>query len=295
MPIESHPSFTEPDADAVLWRYMNFAKFASLVLKQALWLSNLEILAAMDPYEGALPNKNFRHRNWRSPADIPTEDLAIMKNTRYTNKNDEAIADKLRRVKEIRDLHIRQSFAYRKSYYASCWHASPHESAAMWSIYSQTGAGLAITSSVARMRKTFKDFKGSLYVGKVNYLDYDADAIDTENSFNVVLHKRKHFEHEREVRMVFWDTDVTHKTIRVPHPATGHIVDASAGREIEEIEKMEVRPGLGLACSLADLIDTVWVAPTAPAWLSQTVESLCHVMRLEDKVKISSMLSEPTR
>ena len=39
-----------------IWRYMDFAKFVSLLSRRELYFCNLEVLAATDPHEGMLSN-----------------------------------------------------------------------------------------------------------------------------------------------------------------------------------------------------------------------------------------------
>ena len=50
---KEHEAFTPPLSDTVLWRYMDFTKFVSLLEKQALFFARAD---KHDPFEGAWPN-----------------------------------------------------------------------------------------------------------------------------------------------------------------------------------------------------------------------------------------------
>ena len=49
---EEHPAFSPPSDDAVLWRYMDFTKFVSLLDRSALFFARADKLN--DPFEGSV-------------------------------------------------------------------------------------------------------------------------------------------------------------------------------------------------------------------------------------------------
>ena len=53
---EEHPVFNPPPDDAILWRYMDFTKFVSLLEKQALFFARADKLG--DSFEGSLSQVN---------------------------------------------------------------------------------------------------------------------------------------------------------------------------------------------------------------------------------------------
>ena len=57
---EEHPSFKSPPDDAVLWRYMDFTKFVSLLDKRALFFVRADKLG--DPFEGTITKVNVTAR-----------------------------------------------------------------------------------------------------------------------------------------------------------------------------------------------------------------------------------------
>ena len=55
-----------PGDDAVLWRYMDFAKFVDLLVSRTLWFSRVDRLG--DSREGLLTESEFTRLSKRSPA-----------------------------------------------------------------------------------------------------------------------------------------------------------------------------------------------------------------------------------
>lgn len=60
MPFKEHPEFLAPDnPTAKIWRYMDLAKFLSLLDRQALYFVRLDKLSKFDPFEGYYPHINL--------------------------------------------------------------------------------------------------------------------------------------------------------------------------------------------------------------------------------------------
>jgi hypothetical protein len=46
-----------------------------------------------------------------------------------------------------------------------------------------------------------------VFVGEVNYIDYDTQFFNAGQMLNYIVHKRLSFSHERELRAIFWEMD----------------------------------------------------------------------------------------
>ena len=67
-----HPDLNPPQDNAVLWRYMDFTKFVSLLDRRALYFSRADKLG--DPFEGSLSHINRLTRPHRlTQIGIPEE------------------------------------------------------------------------------------------------------------------------------------------------------------------------------------------------------------------------------
>lgn len=167
---KEHPVFNPPPDDAVLWRYMDFTKFVSLLDRSALFFARADKLG--DPFEGSLPN-------------------AIRAKARdFFQEHLECYRTMLKSIKESAKFML-----------ISCWHESEYESAAMWRLYSRETDGIAIRTEFDLFKKSLKcsqDFN----VGRINYIDYESDPLPHNDLLSVFLCKRKNFDHEHEVRAI---------------------------------------------------------------------------------------------
>ena len=165
---EEHPSFTLPEPESVLWRYMDFTKFVSLLETSSLYLVRADQLG--DPFEGSYPEPNVATRPHRYPEEFV-----------------EKISSGLLTAREM--------------IFISCWHESATESAAMWKLYSREQDGVAVRTDCQSLWESLMDTDNT-YIGRVSYIDYGRAIINEGNLFDPYLYKRHEFEHEREVRIV---------------------------------------------------------------------------------------------
>ena len=169
---EEHPNFEPPKNDAVLWRYMDFTKFVSLLETQSLFSARADKLG--DPFEGAYSKVNATLRPMLYEGKIPEFGLQQIA----------AVEKEARRFTTI-----------------NCWHEANHESAAMWRLYSRERDGIAIKTDFKSLNQSFT-CSDKIFIGKVNYVDYDTAFIPEGSLFFAYLHKRQSFEHEKEVRAI---------------------------------------------------------------------------------------------
>lgn len=160
------PFFEPPKSPkAKLWRYMDFAKFLSLLEDASLFFSSST--GFDDPYEGAASKGNDSMRGFvlsKAPHRRPGEDSI-----------------------DLNKVMI------------SCWYTSQHESAAMWSLYSKSSDAIAICTTFSTFRKLLP---ASAKVSLVKYVDYSRDWIPEEDPLYRFMHKRISFEHEHELRAI---------------------------------------------------------------------------------------------
>jgi hypothetical protein len=172
--IVNHPEFSQPEnTDAPLWRYMDLARFVSLVAKQALFFPKAALLG--DPLEGSYPRGNAALRSTYSERD--------------------ALRLERRRTAMIEETLV------------SCWHMNPGESAAMWEIYVREQRGIALRSTFADLIRSFKSDthvadKRKGHAGLVTYVNYGTDTFEETNHLKPFIRKRLSYEYEHEVRIV---------------------------------------------------------------------------------------------
>lgn len=304
MAFKRHSSFTPPPSEeSKLWRYMSLPKFLSLIQQNFLFMGNLERMAQEDKFEGVLPSANFVHRKWKSVDDVPLPILNKLKmNVIYHETGN--LQACLENHKEIQELRIRQAYAHRRSYFINCWHLNEYESLAMWDIYSRKDEGIAIISSESNFIDAFSAINSDIYGGIVKYADYDCPSftIDVDNGFNSILHKRASYDYEREYRLVFWDTEVTHTYIPtqiIEFNSNGErsisLGRASIGRSEEDIKNVEPEVSFNAKCDLNKLINEIYVSPSAPSWFFDIVSNIVEKYNVNVPVYHSKLANDPLR
>jgi hypothetical protein len=198
--------------DDVVWRYMRLERFLDLISTGKLRVGRLD--SFRDPWEG----------RWPEP---------IMK--KFGNMDLSKVSFKQRFILDP-DL-------YRTTVFANCWHASPHESAALWQIYSQN-SGLAIRSTIGRLKAALgKNPKPHFFIGKVSYVNFKTEITEAGSLTKGFL-KRKSFEYEKEIRILIIGQD--------PNHPDAHFLN----------------------CDLGTLVSEVYLSPESDDSLKGTVESV---------------------
>lgn len=170
---KEHPDFNPPPENAVLWRYMDFTKFVSLLEKSAIFFTRADKLE--DSFEGYWPNVNR---------------AAVRQSLASSSHRVQLEQTWLNLVQECPRFTL-----------ISCWHESRHESAAMWKLYSKGDSGIAIKTEFDSFAKCFSSSE-DIQIGRVNYVNHETDFFTSSSLFSPYLCKRKSFEHECEVRAI---------------------------------------------------------------------------------------------
>jgi hypothetical protein len=253
-----HKAFNQPtNPNIKIWRYMDFTKYVSMLDSSSLFFARADLLG--DPFEGTYSKGNVEE---------------------VKNQMEEA-ARTARRPLDVTEQLEKGSLErqwYRQWIYICSWHMNEYESAAMWRLYARTNETIAVQSPYSKLCACLpaeldlghRKRLDAVYVGEVQYVDYESDKLPEGNMFHLFTHKRKSFEHERELRAVIWDTS-----------QVGGPIDVTATNP---------NTGLPVKVSLDDLIEAVYVAPTAPPWFRDLVEAVSGKYDLTDKPIVRSSL-----
>lgn len=231
------------DDDQNVWRYMSFSRFAWMLMKKELWLSRVELLE--DRWEGHLTTEQLNFVVSRHPGtflDVP---------------QDEPSETALERAERITRWHRARTFV-------NCWSASDHESHALWRIYCPSSEGVAIQTTLRRLRASVQGLP-------VRFVDYAPRGDRTPNVDDMVIQKRPMFAYESEVRVVLV-SDLTDK----PNPE----------REVV---------GTGLPWDLEGVVESVRVHPDSDYSFIETVTDIVrqYAPKLADHVAYSAMATRP--
>lgn len=230
-----HGSLTTPaDENIKIWRYMDLTKLLYLLEESSLYFTRSDLFE--DPFEGT-----YTHKTYSAIDD------------KYKNNNQgfssERMYDVHKRIKSI--MHL------------NCWHISNFESAAMWSIYLKSGEGIAVQSTFKKLCSSITD-KKVVFIGEVQYVDYDKELISDDNAFNPFFYKRLSFAHEKELRCISMNVS-------------------------EDIAP----DGINISVDLPTLIECIYISPTSDEWVLKLIKKVLSRYSLNCKIIKSTLTDKP--
>ncbi|AKG54003.1 hypothetical protein DGWBC_1358 [Dehalogenimonas sp. WBC-2] len=123
----------------------------------------------------------------------------------------------------------------------------------MWSLYAKNNQGIAIQSTFSKIVDSMKKVKEHIFIGKVQYIDWDKDWLPEGNLLYPFIHKRKNFEHEQELRAVIQDMSAKGESINLSAPPWEN--------------------GIYIPVALNILIEKVYLSPITPTWVFDLLKS----------------------
>lgn len=210
------------DNNTIVWKYLDLSKFLDMLLSQQLFMSRSDKFE--DQYEGTFSEPTF---------------------------------EEIKKIAANNPKFLDYYKSHREKVVISSWHINEYESFAMWQIFTKNNEGLAIQSTIGRLKKALQPEKRiEQYIGNVNYIDYKKEYIPFDDTFFPFLFKRKSFQYEREVRI---------------------ISDVSA-------QNISINEGLKINVDLNQLIEKIYIHPKSENWYKKLVIEL--VSKLDFKIEI---------
>lgn len=237
MPINTTQLEQPNDINESVWRYMDFTKFMYLLNDSSLYLCRADLFE--DKFEGSITKKNLEERNEK------------FQNYHHQDPNMNATNFLSTYCKDLREFT-----------FINCWHLSNYESAAMWKLYSKIPEAIAIETSYSKLVNALSLHEEVFYIGKISYIDFDKDNKKDENTLDAYKYKRKFFEHEKEVRIIYQEP---------------YIYEFNK-------KKIQSKKGINIEFPLNELIENIYVSPVASDKFLKQVDILRE--RYEIKAKI---------
>lgn len=233
----THYCFPQPtDSNSKVWKYLDLGKLIFMLSKKQLYLTRIDLLG--DGFEGTL-TKAFM------------EALEAFAKER----NDKFIVNSVRQTAQLG----------RNSSYVNCWRMDEHESEAMWKLYCPNNQGVVLQTTYNKLVNSSSD--KDLHIGMVTYIDYETGFFQAaENLFYSILHKRKAFEHEKEIRIV----------------TTQHYM-----------ENKPLLPGKVFSWDISNCIENIYVNPYSESWYHDVITETLQAFNCKIKVDWSNMKKTP--
>lgn len=225
--------------DAPLWRYMSIEKLESLLNERALYFRRSDLFE--DPLEG-------------------THSLATIKNRPSF-------------FAEAKESWINKTIPMfnantRKCVFVNCWHNSATESVYMWDMYTKDNKGIAIKSSLNRIRNAILDEEREFLINPVRYINYEEDHTSDANLFYAFFCKDESYINEKEVRFAF-DQNFEH-----------------VGRE--DFDSLLLEEGIFIPVDINLLIEKVIVSPHTKLREIKVIKKLLKSYKLSRRMELSS-------
>ncbi len=235
MPFNDYPGFDTPQDDTVIWHFMNFPKFCSLLSLSSLFFCRADRFD--DPWEGVWPKHYYDTAYWK---DKLTAAFPWM--TR----------EEMQQQIDINVSYFESSYRDRGHMGVTCWHENQNEAESFWKLYSNPTYGVAIKTRVGLLKKSIEQSRWNVHIGKVTYIDFEkAMTFDQHDHLAAIRIKRLDFAHEKEVRAVVW------KDPRL--------------RDHDRDKKIFSGNGVYVDCDLNTLIESITVSPMAEDWFYNVV------------------------
>lgn len=239
-----------------IWRYMDLAKFISLLSNKALFFASP--CQFNDPYEFDLPKSHYQaldelNDNWKQKLLQELEEkIPNLKNTPQYEK----IIQNINQMSSTKSLNNE----VKKKFGVSCWHINDYENEALWKVYSNQGQGIAIETTDEKLKKSFITEKNVL-CDKVRYEDFDTAPIEKGHKHYGGFLKRKAFEYEKEYR--------------------GMVL----------LDESDYDCGCLIQVNLETLIEKIHIAPSMPSYFKDAITFLCNqdLAFLQDRIIYSNL------
>lgn len=245
--------------DVKIWRYMDLAKFISLVSTKSIYFSNISKFD--DPYEFDLPNSHYQaidemRENWKKKHLQELEEkVPHLKNTLEYDK----IIQKMREMPSTEKLNEQG----KEKFGVSCWHINDYENEALWKIYTNQGQGIAIETTDKKLQVSFKTEK-DIHCYKVRYEDLDIAPIEKGHRYYGGWIKRKAFEYEKEYRAIVL------------------------------LDEIDYGKGCLIQVDLDILIEKIHVSPLMPSYFFNVIKYICEkeLVNFDSKIFYSNLYTK---
>ena len=246
---------------------MDFGKFISILSTKSLYFTNATELA--DPFEGYLPPAHMG-----ALLSIPQGQLDELKRARsgLSERGGEKSSSEMKTGDESISSMGGSHFMDRykrviADFGVQCWHINEDESYAMWKIYTNSGQGIAIESTVGRLKESLRSSSHNVTVKPIRYVNFENASIDKNVPLDILYVKRSVFAYEQELRAM--------------------------------VPGLKGKKGVLIPCDLDCLIKKIHISPSAPDYLAKEVEVICEgigdnkMFNLGKPIESSKMFDPP--
>lgn len=233
-----------PSDETIIWRYMDTMKFISLLIEQKLFFCRMDKLT--DQYEGTVPFLNMER-----------EYLRIRNIDFMSHQQAETIFNK----------SMNSIIEFKKFTLLNCWTIDDKESFALWKIYlNNDDKGIAIKSTVKRLKNCFSNSAENIKFVRVKYLDFENEDIPAIQQRHISTIKNKYYEYEKELRAILLNQ-----------------YDRKTREPLYE-------SGKNISVNLNTLIEDIYISPMAPNWYINLIANIISSVSSNKNYRLNAKL-----
>jgi hypothetical protein len=227
----NNPNIKIPEnPDTIIWKYMDLSKFLDMLISGKMFMSRSDKFE--DQYEGTFSEPTF---------------------------------EEIRKISENNPKFLDYYKSHRENVVISSWHTNEYESFAMWQIFTKNNEGLAIQSTIGKLKEALqKERHTEQYIGEVNYIDYKKELIPFDDAFFPFLFKRKSFQYENEIRVI---SDVTS-------------------------QRLTINDGLKIDVDINKMIEKIYIHPKSENWYKKLVIEVVSKIGFDFEIEKSDLESD---
>lgn len=268
--------------DVPIWRYMDLARYVSL-LDRGLFFARSDRFP--DPWEGTWGGRDL---------------LRFREDHGHLSRD--ALEQAWRKIESDRKAALARIGI-------SCWHESPHESAALWELYLPRGLGVAVKSTTTGLLRGIQGSNRAIEAVQLTYEDYTRLELGSDVK-KLLSFKRREFQHEREVRFLLafhpdeiYEMNVLSATVQdgqtrqfpagVPQPMWGRFTGGPQHAPRTDSAIRRAAPdGVHLDSDLKLIVDQVVLAPKVNYATRRAVIAVTEAFGLDRKLVIGSSVDQ---
>lgn len=227
----NNPNIKIPEnPNTIIWKYMDLSKFLDVLISGKMFMSRSDKFE--DQYEGTFSEPTF---------------------------------EEIKKISENNPKFLDYYKSHRENVVISSWHTNEYESFAMWQVFTKNNEGLAIQSTIGRLKEALaleRNFEQ--YIGEVNYIDYKKEHIPFDDVFFPFLFKRKSFQYENEIRVI---SDVTS-------------------------QNLTINDGLKISIDINQMIEKIYIHPKSENWYKKLVIEVVSKLGFDFTIEKSDLESD---
>lgn len=257
--------------DTVIWKYMDLSKFISLLSTQSLWFARLDKNWEIDPLEGKVPTAHWESLVERILNTKFAPQFFGNSKVQFGGMPEAGMAQVPQSEQKSREIDLQRNMYEAAIYnsYVTCWNISTHESYHMWKLYCNHHNGIAIKSTIGRLKSSLgKNKNYTVLGGLIEYLDFKNQMpARGDNLLTHIYCKSMPYSFENEFRLCFRDFGFVNDVIG------GHAPYSEDPEEIRSILD-SYRAGYTVKLDLNTLIESVVTSPHSDPWFFDLVTSI---------------------